>query len=1519
MWLDSVGREILGALDDGQAVELAWLIERVHRDDRVRVEECLTRLGETRQRQAGAWRFRLGGGDVGVRWVELQQLPGGVRMGRGGAETSGTLREITAEMNAEALLIAQQEIVLGIAREVAVEETFKALSEVVGEQIGGPLSVLILLADPARRHLRVGLAADLPGLVLEPIRITPGGGVFSAATAFNEPAFTADLLRDEGWTELGQLAAAQGWQAAWAVPIRGDDQRVLGTLGILLKSPRLPDERERQVAARVAQLAGLAIERQAARAFRDRSIHEGKWRQRCYEALAAHRQEKTYCFDLGHRLAYADPLQFGTWGRPLEKLVGKSCGELGFDSWLADLYERNLEAVIQTGKPVEGEIPYLDNGEWRLLEFVLVPVLGEDGKVEGVSGANRQVKGKPGNEADTGFIEELTARLAPLVSEAEILTVAAEMVGTRLRAHRCGFIEPSADGDSLAAHGTWTRGGASDLAGSQRVLEVGRGLWGCLAMGSLLIEDVHSDPRTCDMAADYAEFQLLACAARPFIAQGRAAVVLAVGCDQPRQWTRDELWILDEAAARSWPLVERLRSEAVLRRHSEQLRASEERQAFLLELVDAIRPLNDPGEIQAAAARMLGNHLGVNRVTCTNLALDGEAQGVHDFASDLAPLPEGSGYEALVRAHCRSGARVVVADVVGDERATSEDKMLLSALGIRAQVIVPLVEAGQLVTALGVHHATPRSWTCHEIALIEACADRMWGALRRARAEKSLSQSEERFRSFAEHSDDILWIVDLEARRMEYLSPAFERIYGLDRAAIMEDLGKWIEVIHPSDHQAAEGIMPAIESGQRFKWEFRLLKPDGRIYWMENIAFPMPGEDGVVRRLGGKTQDITERKRAEEAARRVAEADAFRLTLANALAALVDPDEIHCAATDLLGGHLQATRVRWQEVSADSTEPFGDRSGAAVRRAAANRRTQRLVDDDVQAGGLPEASKAGYRAAGVAAVVEILLHKGGRPVARLSVEDCEPRRWAEDEVVLSEETAERIWAAIEQVRAENKLRESERRLRLVADHIPALISYVGQDLRYQFTNREYAVWLGNPGEDFAGKRVREVIGEKTFKHRLPLLRKALAGEVVRVEAVLDHQVLGERHLDLSLVPDASGGKVRGCYVMAVDVTERLQLVATLREADQRKNEFLATLAHELRNPLAPIRTGVEVLKSSLDRPERASQVIAVIERQTTQMVRLIDDLLDIARITRGTLKLHPAVIDLTSVIADAVEVVRPIVDRGRHTLAVSMPVTPIYARADAGRLAQVISNLLNNAARYTPEGGHIWLSAEAVDETISIYVRDDGEGIEPAMQTEIFEMFTQIGRHGRVNNEGLGIGLTLVRLLVGLHGGVVRVFSEGSGKGSEFRIDLPRCPAPEEPGGAAPAPASEPVATPRPAHKILVVDDARSTADMMALFLKLEGYETRTAYSGAAAIEVAVEMCPEIIFMDIGMPIMDGYETARRLRATATCRDTILIALTGWGQDSDRAKTHAAGFNHHLVKPVEPQTLRELLDKLIPG
>jgi PAS domain S-box-containing protein len=391
------------------------------------------------------------------------------------------------------------------------------------------------------------------------------------------------------------------------------------------------------------------------------------------------------------------------------------------------------------------------------------------------------------------------------------------------------------------------------------------------------------------------------------------------------------------------------------------------------------------------------------------------------------------------------------------------------------------------------------------------------------------------------------------------------------------------------------------------------------------------------------------------------------------------------------------------------------------------------------------------------------------------------------------------------------------------------------------------------------------------------------------------------------------GTRRHLIGVSLDVTERKLVEEALREADRKKDEFLALLAHELRNPLAPIRTALEIERQPGVDESAVSRARETMARQLTNMVRLIDDLLDVSRITKGKIELRRERVELATVLVAAVETSRPLIDAGRHQLTTHLPASPVWLDADPTRLAQVVANLLNNAAKYTPEGGHIQLSAAVVaaqggKSFVEIRVADNGTGIPQDLLPRMWEMFAQADRTiGRAQG-GLGIGLTLVKRLVELHGGTVSAQSGGRDQGSEFTIRLPVAD-----GASASTPRPRVGIPPTARRRILVVDDNEDGLETLATLLELSGHEVRTAPDGPSALVAATDFRPDIVLMDIGLPGMDGYEVARRLRAIPDFQTTRLIALTGWGQDADREQSRDAGFDLHLVKPVDPTELRRVL------
>ena len=469
------------------------------------------------------------------------------------------------------------------------------------------------------------------------------------------------------------------------------------------------------------------------------------------------------------------------------------------------------------------------------------------------------------------------------------------------------------------------------------------------------------------------------------------------------------------------------------------------------------------------------------------------------------------------------------------------------------------------------------------------------------------------------------------------------------------------------------------------------------------------------------------------------------------------------------------------------------------------------------------------------------------------------------------------------------------------------------DLRVKTANRSFYESFHVSKEETENRLVYD-LGNGQWD--IPGLRKLLDEVLTRNKSVHDFEVehsfptLGRKTMLLNARPFPPDSKHPELILLAVeDVSALRERADELAEAHRHKDEFLATLAHELRNPLAPIRNAVQFLGMEGLTPRDVKTGRDVISRQVTVMVRLIDDLLDMSRISRNKLDIRKERVELTALVESAVEGSRPLIQQSGHELTVSLPPQPIHLDADAVRLTQVFLNLLNNAAKYTKRGGHIWLTARREGSDAIVSVRDNGIGIPGDMLPRIFDMFTQVDRSLEQSQGGLGIGLTLVRRLVDLHDGTIEARSDGPDQGSEFVVRLPLIPPPLEP-----PPASDGLrAAALSGSRILVVDDNKDSADSLGMLLRLKVNEIRTAYDGMEALKVVETFRPDLVLLDIGLPKLNGYDVARRIRQQPWGRDVILVALTGWGQDEDRRRSQAAGFNFHIVKPVELSALESLL------
>ena len=498
----------------------------------------------------------------------------------------------------------------------------------------------------------------------------------------------------------------------------------------------------------------------------------------------------------------------------------------------------------------------------------------------------------------------------------------------------------------------------------------------------------------------------------------------------------------------------------------------------------------------------------------------------------------------------------------------------------------------------------------------------------------------------------------------------------------------------------------------------------------------------------------------------------------------------------------------------------------------------------------------------------------------------------------------------ERRRIEKSLRESEARFRALAEASPALIWQMDPHGDMIYVNQRAAELMDMGVEELMAGEWRSILHPQDAPAYLAAFDKAVLDRSYFKHRVrIRNREGGWRWIKTHAMPwFTAPGEYAGYVGISLDITETVNGETALLEANRRKDEFLATLAHELRNPLAPIVNALTLIAQ----PEGIASVprlLPIISRQVNYMVRLVDDLLEISRITSGKIELRTAQTDLVGVLRNAIEANIAGINEKQLELSVSLPQTPLIVQGDAVRLEQIFTNLLNNAVRYTPNCGHIWVAAWQEDNSAVVSVRDNGIGIPPGMLPRLFEMFVQERRSGMGTQEGLGIGLCLVDRLVKMHGGTVEARSEGKDKGSEFIVRLPLRQTQTDEKMQQP----EKTASAKPGVRVLVVDDNHDAAQVLCMLLQSIGVNVEAVDSGPAALAAIPDYRPNVILMDIGMPGMDGNEVARRIRQQPEFNDIKLIALTGWGQEKDRQRSKESGFDHHLTKPVNFQDLTDLI------
>ncbi len=776
------------------------------------------------------------------------------------------------------------------------------------------------------------------------------------------------------------------------------------------------------------------------------------------------------------------------------------------------------------------------------------------------------------------------------------------------------------------------------------------------------------------------------------------------------------------------------------------------------------------------------------------------------------------------------------------------------------------------------------------------------------------------------NTPDLAYVFDLD-HRFKYANYALLTMWGrtweeaIGRNCIELGYEHWHADLHERE------IDQIAATKQPIRGEVAFTGTNGKRFY-DYILVPVIGADGEVEAVAGTTRDVTERKESEER-------QAFLVSLADTLRPLSDPVEVQAEASRILGEYLRANRVVYFEICGDDyiierdytrdVQPLAGRYPVAAFGRAL---LAKLVDGCtiVEADATCQSDRSADGQAAFAAIqvrghVDVPLVKDGRFVAGMTVHVSDRRDWTVQEVAIIEETAERTWAAVERVRAEAALHQSEERRRLALD-AAELGAWHIDPATHAFTSDERFRLIFSGTTD-------EMDYEQAFAVVHPDDRD-------RIRHAIDAVILSESpapyaeeyrvvHQDGSIRwvfakgranQERDGmGRIVSFDGTIADVTtrklieeERECLVGQLRDADRRKDEFLATLAHELRNPLAPIRNGLEVMRlAGAEGPvERARTMM---ERQLTQLVRLVDDLLDVSRVTSGKFELRRDLVELRAVVDAAAETSRPAFDLAGHVLEIDVPDDPILVDGDATRLAQIVSNLLTNSAKYTHPAGRVRLAVRREGSVAVLIVADNGTGIPPDMLGRIFEMFTQVDRALEKTTGGLGIGLSLVKGLVEMHDGTIEARSQGEGRGSEFIVRLPVAERADQ--TAAAAAVVEPCKAAR--CRILVTDDNLDSAESLGMFLDLLGHEVSTANDGLQALELAERFRPEVILLDIGMPKLNGYEACRRIRETPWGKNAVLIAMTGWGQAEDKRRSLEAGFDHHLVKPVDPGALVKLL------
>ncbi|WP_295998923.1 PAS domain-containing protein [Rugamonas sp.] len=749
-----------------------------------------------------------------------------------------------------------------------------------------------------------------------------------------------------------------------------------------------------------------------------------------------------------------------------------------------------------------------------------------------------------------------------------------------------------------------------------------------------------------------------------------------------------------------------------------------------------------------------------------------------------------------------------------------------------------------------------------------------------------------------------------------------DEIFGYDPQLTEWTYEMFIEHVVPTDRLKVDADFHlALNFGLPWSVECKILRADGALRYIWSKGVVKNNFDGKPIRMVGIIGDVTERRHAEEL-------QAFQMRLSETLRPLSRAIDVQAEASRVLGEQLGANRVVYFEIMGDEyiierdftagVQPLAgkypvDSFGPMLLESLLKGITV-VESDATNEINRSQYEKDAFKTIQVRAHVDVPLVKNGQFVAGMTVHISERRDWFAHEIVLIQETAERTWAALEKVRAEAALKISEERLSMVRNSsgvgfwycdLPFNILEWDEVVKKHFHLSPHAVVTIQNFYELLHPDDREITRQAIERS---IVERASYDVIYRTinpsfGAVKWIRAIGHAFYTVDGVPIRFDG-------VTIDVSEQKKAEEILRDASREKDNFIAILAHELRNPLAPLKSGVQLIKS-VDSNQVIAQACSIMERQLIQMTRLVDDLLDISRVNTNKLQLHNERIQLNEVISSAIEISRHIIAEKGQTLSIELSDDSIYLDGDSVRLSQVLANLLNNSAKYTHDGGHISLSVCHDSASVTISIVDNGIGIPENMLNDIFTMFTQVDRTLEKTTGGLGLGLSLAKSLVNLHGGTINAFSEGEGLGSKFIINLPVSTTNLVDMHSVDSIFTTPILE----FRILVIDDNEDAAELLALLLQFKGNEVRTAYDGESGIVIGSKFKPDVVICDIGMPKMNGFDTARFIRNVEWGENAILVALTGWGQEKDMQKSVDAGFNYHLVKPVDIDALMLLLQK----